>query len=250
MWDGLESAGMDGKRAALALMASALVACGGTAPATSSATATSASSVAATSPAATAATRPTGTSLALGTANQPTLSDLLNAAPLSQYKVTYRYTVTGADTTEQTWYSKPPRSRFDFTTGTGTQRMTISTYNLPEGTFFCFGVAPTIQCVGASGVGSPLDSNLAFVVQRALVQNPAQFGGTFQEARTIAGQPGFCYQVTSGVGAAFQSGTFCYTREGLSLFQQFTSQGSSVTMEATQASLTVPDSDFTLPTRP
>jgi hypothetical protein len=238
---------VDGKRAVLALVTSFVVACGGAAPATTTgATATSASGAGTGAP----ATAATGGGAASPASNQPNFTDVLAAAKLSQYKVTYKMTVTGAGDTggEQTWYFKPPRSRFDFSTTAGGQKTTISLFSLPEGTFYCFGTGAVSQCVTASGVGSPLDSNPAATVQRALLENPAQYGATFKETRTIAGQQGLCYAVAAST--TFQSGTFCYTKEGLALLSQFTAAGSTISMEATQLSTTVPDSDFVLPSMP
>jgi hypothetical protein len=129
-------------------------------------------------------------------------------------------------------------------------RVTISYFSLADGNFYCLALAGASQCfrVGA-GVGSPLDANPLIITQQQMLANPSQFPATFKENKTIAGQAGLCYAVTGAAGT-FGAGTFCYTRDGLTLFQQFTAQGTSITTEATNVSTTVPDSDFTLPATP
>ncbi|MEK7862565.1 MAG: hypothetical protein AAB295_04795, partial [Chloroflexota bacterium] len=54
----------------------------------------------------------------------------------------------------------------------------------------------------------------------------------------------------AAAATGFSSGSFCYTKEGIALLSQFTVQGATWSMEATNVSTTVPDSDFTLPATP
>ncbi|HUQ41533.1 MAG TPA: hypothetical protein VM052_03435 [Candidatus Limnocylindrales bacterium] len=236
---------MVGKRAALAVLLSAVVACGGT-PKTSS-----------TSPAASgAATQAAASGSGAGSANtggQPKLADLLAAGKLTSYKVTYRITATGGAagmSGEQSWYFKPPRSRFDFSSNAGGQTSTISVYSLPEGSYYCFAGGGQSQCLSVAGVGSPLDANMAAMAQQSLMGHPDQYGATFKESRSIAGQQGFCYDVTGNATGVFSAGLFCYDKNGLALLSSFTVQGASWSTEATNVSLNVPDSDFTLPAKP
>ena len=169
---------------------------------------------------------------------------MLAAARLSPYKITYRYTVAGL-VSEQSWYSKPPKQRFDFSTG----GLVISYFTLPEGSYYCFTVGTSKQCMAIQGVGSPLEQNPAAVFVQAMVQNPGNFAGTFVEARTIAGQQGLCYDV-NGTAAGVTSGRFCYTQTGILLYSAFGAAGTQIVMEATNVSTTVPDSDFDLPAKP
>jgi len=237
---------MDGKRALLGLLMAAVVACGGTTPSGSSrasgqpsaaATATVASTAAASGLPATARPSPSGSS-------QAQLGELLASARLTPYKITYRFTAAG-QTSDQTWYSKPPRQRFDFAVGTGTTALVFSVYALPEGTFSCFVVGTTKQCMAVPGGGSGLDQNAAAASVRSMIQNPGSYTGTFVEAKTFAGQNGLCYDVTGT-----STGRYCYSPTGLLLYSSFSAAGSSITMEATQVSTTVPDSDFELPAKP
>src|SRR5206468_678588 len=104
---------------------------------------------------------------------------------------------------------------------------TISFFTLAEGSFYCFTLAGAdAQCLGVSGVGSPLDQNVAAMAQSSLLSNPGQYGATFKENKTIAGQQGVCYDVkASAATSAFTQGTFCYSKDGLSLLSTFTVQG-------------------------
>lgn len=240
---------MDGKRAFLSALLTAVVACGGAAPATGGAGASAGASVATSSAPSTAATA-AGSAAASG----PKLSDVLAAAKLSQYKITYKVTATGqgaeALNGEQTWYSKPPKARFDFNANFSGQSMLMSFFSLPDGNVYCITLGGSPQCFASgAGVGSPLDSNFAVTAQQQMLSNPSSFGATFKENKTIAGQAGLCYAVTGSTGT-FSGGTFCYTKDGLTLLSQFTASGTSIAMEATNVSTTVPDSDFTLPAKP
>jgi len=244
---------MDGKRLLAIVLASAFaVSCGG------GGTTTTGASGAATAAATSASTGAPGTGAPTTAAggNQPKLADLLAAAKVSQYKITYRITASGggadAFSGEQSWYFKPPRSRFDFGSNVGGQTTTISFFSLPEGSFYCFAGGGSAQCLAIAGAGSPLDQNLAVSMQQSLVNHPDQYGGTFSQSKTIAGQQALCYDVKATAAAAtgLSSGTFCYSKEGIALLSQFSASGSSWSMEATNVSTTVPDSDFTLPAKP
>jgi hypothetical protein len=239
---------VDGKRAFAALALSLIVACGGAAP-TTGATATpggATSSPGATSGAGTGSGTAAPTA---ATATGPKLGDLLSAGRAAQYKVTYKYTITGAGgmTGEQSWYFKPPKSRYDFTSNVGGQTTVVSFFNLTDGTFFCMSAGTAKTCFKAgAGMPSPIDSNPAAVFAQGMTANPSAYGGVFVENKTFAGQSGSCYDVTGQGGA----GRFCYTPSGILLFQNFTASGSGITLEATNVSTAVPDSDFELPAKP
>jgi len=238
---------VDGKRAAVALLLTLVVSCGGATPTSTTGAVASAG--------ATSAATQTGaaTAAVTATASAQSLSALLAAGKVKEYKITYKITATGggaeALSGDQTWYFKPPRSRFDFSTNMGGQSTTMSIFTLPEGSFMCFAAAGQSQCLSTPATGSPLDQNQAILTQRAMVDNPSQYGATFTGAKTIAGQQGQCYDVAATAGA-FSKGAFCYTKEGIQLSSSFAVQGSTWSMEATNLSTTVPDSDFTLPSKP
>ena len=238
---------MDGKRAFVALLMATVIACGGTTPSGSSSTSGQPSAAATASAASTAAASglpATARPSASGSSSQAQLGELLASARLSPYKITYRFTAAG-QSSDQTWYSKPPRQRFDFGVGTGAAALVFSVYTLPEGTFSCFVVGTTKQCMAVPGGGSGLDQNAAAASVRSMIQNPGSYTGTFVEAKTFAGQNGLCYDVSGAT-----TGRYCYSSTGLLLYSSFSAAGSSITMEATQVSTTVPDSDFELPAKP
>ncbi len=182
-------------------------------------------------------------------------AQVLSSAKATEYKVTYKLTTTvGADTIsgEQSWFFKPPRARFDFSSTAGGQSSSLSLYALPDGTYMCFGGAgQTASCIGMTGLDTALQQNPAAFYQEALLQHPDQYSGVLVETRQIAGQQASCYDVKSTVASAgLTDGRFCYSSQGIPLLQRFAVQGATWSMEATNLSSTVPDSDFTLPSKP
>ncbi len=243
---------MDGKRAVLSLLFSVLVACGGAAPATGGASAGASEGAAA---ATNAAPSPSSAASAAGgsAVSGPKLTDLLSASKTAQYKITYKITTAGAGAEgfsgEQTWYFKPPQSRFDFSVSQGGQKLTCSFFNRSDGNFYCFN-AGQVQCLRVQGTSSPLDQNAAALAQRSLIDNPGSYGATFTSTKTIAGQAGQCYDVkANATSGGFTSGSFCYTKDGVPLLSSFSVAGQSWSMEATNYSATVPDADFELPAK-
>ena len=258
-WDWVRSPPEMGKRFLSVVLASVVVAaCGGGASTTT--TASAGASAAATTAATTArTTAPTAAATSAAPAG-PGLADLLAASKNATYKITYKITATGggaeAMNGTQTWYFKPPRSRFDFNIAQGGQNLQISFYSLPEGQIYCTVITGAgATCFSVKGAGSPADSNIAMSTQSELINNPSKYGATFTGTKTFAGLQGNCYDVKSTVAAgAFSGGSFCYSKEGIPLLQSFTAsaqgQSSSWTVEATNYSATVADSDFTPPAKP
>ncbi len=210
-------------------------------------------------------TTPTGTTASLDTATKapgvsggagaPTsagasFGQIVTSAKVSEYKVTYKLTATGGG--EQSWYSKPPKTRYDFSTSAAGQTSTVSIYSLPDGTFMCFGgTGATSQCIGMSGLDTALQQNPAALFQQTMIQHPEQFTAVLVETRQIAGQQAQCFDVKSSVvTAVLTDGRFCYSAQGIMLLQRFGTQFGALDMEATSLSTTVPDSDFTLPSKP
>jgi len=228
------------KRGSSAVLAFALViaaSCGGPTPAvtaTSGATATSAV-------VATASAGPSATGASFG--------QIIGAARTSEYKVTYKLSAAGAG--EQSWYFKPPKARYDFSTSAGGQTSTVSIYALPDGTYMCFGgTGVAAQCIGMSGLDTALQQNPAALFQQSMFQHPEQFNAVLVETRQIAGQQAQCFDVKATVTiATLGDGRFCYSPQGIMLLQRFGAGGAALDMEATSFSTTVPDSDFTLPAK-
>jgi len=232
-----------GSAAALVFAFVIAASCGGTTPSgttTSGVTATTAAS---------------GTvAAATASSGSPSFAQILTSAKASEYKVTYKLTATGGTegfTGEQSWYFKPPRARFDFSSSVSGQTASVSLYSLPDGTYMCFGgTGQTAQCIGMSGLDTALQQNPAALYQESFVEHPDQFTGVLVETRQIAGQQAHCYDVKATAATAVLSdGRFCYSAQGIPLLQRFAVQGGTWSLEATNLSLTVPDSDFTLPAK-
>lgn len=236
------------KRGSSAVLAFAFViaaSCGGSAtPASTTASGAAATSAAVASGAATGAP----------SAGSPSFGQILSSAKASEYKVTYKLTATGGAegfSGEQSWFFKPPKARFDFTSSVSGQTATVSLYSLPDGTFMCFGgTGQVAQCIGMSGLDTALQQNPAAFYQESFIEHPDQFSGVLVETRQIAGQQAHCYDVKSTAATAgLTDGRFCYSAQGIPLLQRFAAQGGTWSMEATSLSTTVPDSDFALPAK-
>ena len=214
--------------------------CGGSTPTTTSTTgATATNAVVATGTTASVAPSTAGASF----------GQLLGSARTSEYKVTYKLSAAG--TGEQSWYFKPPKARYDFSTTAGGQSSVVSIYALPDGTFMCFGgTGVAAQCIGMSGLDTALQQNPAALFQQSMFQHPEQFNAVLVETRQIAGQQAQCFDVKSTVVVAtLGDGRFCYSPQGIMLLQRFGAGGATLDMEATSFSTTVPDSDFALPAK-
>jgi len=223
--------------------------CGGTA--TSSTSGSTSGGATATS----AAGSSGGTASGAPVAGGPSFGQILSSAKASEYKVTYKLTASGGAESfsgEQSWFFKPPKARFDFKSSASGQTSTVSLFSLPDGTFMCFGTGATAQCIGMTGLDTALQQNPAALYQESLVQHPDQWNGVLVETRQIAGQQAHCYDVkpVATATAGLTDGRFCYSTQGILLLQRFAAQGGTWSMEATTLSTTVPDSDFTLPSKP
>ena len=217
----------------------ALAACGSAAPAAQAPLATTGAVSTA------AASTQSSTTAAPAGATGPNIGDLAKAGKQTTYKVTYKWTIgSGAQAvvSEQTWYSKAPNTRFDFSIGTGLG--SISVYSLADGTYMCTTVGGAAVCQ-KTAADAALQSNPAAEFGLQLAANPGQFNSSYQGTRSIAGQQAQCYAVVGTAG--FSDVTSCYTSTGVPLLTQMSAQGSAFTMEATNFSTTVSDSDFTLP---
>jgi hypothetical protein len=191
-----------------------------------------------------------GAATTVPSAGSASFVQILGSAKVGEYKVTYKLSATGGG--EQSWYSKPPKTRYDFSTSTTGQTSTVSIYSLPDGTFMCFGgTGVPAQCIGMTGLDTALQQNPAALFQQSMIQHPEQFNAVLVETRQIAGQQAQCFDVKSSTPiAVLTDGRFCYSTQGIMLLQRFGAAGGALDMEATSLSTTVPDSDFNLPATP
>lgn len=217
----------------LTAAAVALAACGGAAaPAAQAPTATAGSVATATQ------------STATGAPGGPNIADVLNAGRTTTYKATYTWTISAAGqntTSTQTWYYKSPNSRFDYSVGPGAA---FSIYSLADGTYICTSAGGSGFCQKASGQAA-FGQNPAADFALQLQGDPSKFNASFTGTQSIAGQQAQCYKVQSA--GTFGDVSTCYSTSGVPLKTTINASGSTVTMEATQFSTTVADSDFTLP---
>jgi len=227
------------RQLSICVIAIVLGACGGAA-------APSAQAPATTPAAAVTAAQAAATSAPAATPSGPNVADLLKAGKLSTYKVTYKWTIVAGgqtQTSEQTWYYKAPKARFDFSAGPGSL---FSVFTLEDGTYVCTTAGGQSFCQKSPG-GSGLDANPAASFGLQFQDHPEQFNASFQGTRSIAGQTAQCYGVKSIAAGAFGDVTSCYSSNGVPLLTKMTSQGQEFTMEASNFSTTVADADFKLP---
>lgn len=198
---------------------------------------------------------PAATSRSITTTARPAFREILTASKVSEHAVVYKITERyGRDSFrgEQSWFAKPPKARFDFSSDATGQRTTVSVYALVDGTFLCYQDVSQALCFGTSGLGAALQQNPAASVQHTLAEHPEQFDGVLVETPQIAGQQAYCYDVRALAPqvSGLTAGRFCYSTRGIPLLSLFKTQGGEVSMEATRVSSSVSDSDFTLPAVP
>ncbi len=193
---------------------------------------------------------PAASAAASPAAAGPNLLDLLKSGKQANYKVSYRWSIVSGGqtiTSQQTWYYKPPKARFDYAIAqAGTA---FSVFVLENGTFVCTSAGGTSFCQKSSPQ-TALQQNQAADFDLQLRDHPDQFNSAYQGTRAIAGQQAQCYGLKSLAGSALGEVTSCYSSSGVPLFQQTKVQGSEVTMEATSFSTSVSDADFQLPATP
>ncbi len=175
----------------------------------------------------------------------PNFLQLMGGARNAAYKVTYRMSGAGAGqgtSVDQTWYIKPPKSRWDMGSD-------MSIYVLEDGFYQCTRSGGTATCLQLGPAQGGLQSP-GFQAQMEMQDKPDQFNPTYQGTRQIAGQQAHCYALNPAATLSIGQGTFCFSSQGVMLLMEARSQGSEFRMEATSYSTSVSDGDFTLPARP
>lgn len=220
------------------------LACGdgtaGPSPAATAAAPTAAPTAAAATPAPTAAPTPAA----------PAFLDVLKTAKLATYRVTYKWSGTAGGTAisgEQSWYVKPPKSRFDFSATIGGATTRVSAFVLESATYVCLAGGGQNFCL-QQPQAQALQQNPGALAQGSIGDRPDQFDPNYEGSRTIAGQTAQCYAVKPKTATeAFVEARFCYSAQGVPLLIQSKAQGYDSLLEATAFSTNVSDSDFTLP---
>jgi hypothetical protein len=176
-------------------------------------------------------------------------ADLIGKFEKATFKVTYQVTSSGAAQSVQgtlTWYKKGENLRMDFNSGAEGQGTSATIISGPDQSYFCTQIpgqgagGTCLQSPGAAGQGvgqivGGLDEILA---------NPnaeVASGGS----REVLGEKLACFVIRSPDVEGETD--VCLTKDGAPLASTVTSNGQVVTMEASEFSHDVSDSDLELP---
>lgn len=174
------------------------------------------------------------------------VSDLTKKRRQSTFKVTYQWSSGKDAPANETWYSKPPRSRIDF--GDASQSSWMSQFILENGVFVCETSSGKANCwKSGSDADSPEELSFTATLMTAyegLMTEPS-FKAT-RETRTIAGQQGSCVKSSDLLMLGLAEITLCYAGNGVPLLFQWKAGADTFTMEATSYSTSVSDKDFEL----
>jgi hypothetical protein len=163
----------------------------------------------------------------------------------ASYTVTYRVTGTAGGQAldgTQTWYMRPPESRYDMSVGP----RDTSTYMLSSGSYMCRRVG-SVYCLKMADGQLGLQNRVADV-QGQVQGSPSNYSVTPTDARVIAGQEAQCF-IVSSASSSFNDATFCYGA-GIPLYMAIHGDKVDVAQEATSYSTAVSASDLQLPATP
>jgi hypothetical protein len=192
-------------------------------------------------------------SAAPGQGADDNLTDLTKKRRQATFKVAYTWTTStakGSDTTYETWYSKPPRSRVDF--GKPNEPNWMSQFGLEDGGFGCLTAMgkPTCSKVSDEKVSAEDSSTVAvFMTAFEGILTDKSIGAT-RDTRTIAGQRASCAKATNVLLLGFTEITLCFAGNGVPLLLDWKAGSDAFRLEATSYSSTVSDKDFELPAKP
>jgi hypothetical protein len=204
-------------------------------------------------PTAPVATSPAGTTPTVGTTPEAAagggeFSGVAEKFANSTFKVTYQLSGAGAGVTNgsMTWYKKGDSLRMDMS-GEMEGQQTSATFIMgSDKSYFCTSGAETgeagfcFETTSAEGAGV---GDMASELEKTLTDPNVNVVST--SSRNIAGEDAKCYTVQSPdiEGEA----ELCMSSDGVPLYSKSTEQGGEVTMEATDFSHDVSDSDFEPP---
>jgi hypothetical protein len=196
-------------------------------------------------PTAAAATSPAGKTPTVGETPQARagggeLSGLADKFGKATFKVTYQLSTGGANPTQGsiTWYKKGDNLRMDIAGGILGQEVSSILIIRPDNSYICSGGS----CFEAAGVAGGY-SALVTQFEKALTDPSVNVLST--SSRNIAGEDAKCYTV-SGPDIEGQA-EMCLSGEGVPLYAKEMAVGAETTMEATDVSRDVSDSDFEPP---
>jgi hypothetical protein len=175
-------------------------------------------------------------------------ADLAGKFGKSTFKVTYQLSGGGAAATQgsMTWYKKGDNLREDFEADGGGQQGNVILIIRPDTSYYCTEMPETgegdtcfsVPTEAGGGVG-----DMVAELEKTLTDPNLEVVST--SSRKIAGEDAKCYTVRSPdiEGEAER----CMSGDGVPLFWRETTQGVETTMEATDFSRDVSDSDFEPP---
>jgi hypothetical protein len=176
-------------------------------------------------------------------ASSDELKDLAGRFADQEVKISYDFTLSGADSGTFTLYWKPPDAwRMDFSSA-GSEGSLITragaSYLCTEG-----------QCIETpAGSASPLPF-FSFITDPdalgSLIDSSVAGVGVDESERKIAGEDARCFSYGSDVAGA-GSGEFCFSEDGVMLYFSTEAAGTTTTMEATEVELSVSDADLEPP---
>lgn len=174
------------------------------------------------------------------------VSDLTKKRRQATFKVTYQWSSGKDAPANETWYSKPPRSRIDF--GDASQSSWMSQFILENGVFVCETSSGKAAC-WKSGSDAVAPEELSFTATLMTAYEGLMTDSSFKatrEDRTIAGQQGSCVKSSDLLMLGLAEITLCYAGNGVPLLFQWKAGADTFTMEAKSYSTSVSDKDFEL----
>lgn len=231
----------------LATLSLVLGACGGGAGTTANEDRTEAE-------AETAASDAKGTAAPAQGGDADALTEMQKKRRQATFKVEYKWTSQGrsgsSSQQNETWYSKPPRSRIDF--GNASEHQWMSQFILDNGVFVCQTTGGKSDCWKGGGEAKDVE-DLSFTAAimtawEGILTDPSI--GASRETRMIAGQQGSCAKATNVLMLGFSEITVCYAKNGVPLLLEWKAGSDLFRMEATSYTTTVAEKEFELPAKP
>jgi outer membrane lipoprotein-sorting protein len=174
-------------------------------------------------------------------------SDLADKFAQSTFKATYTLTGEGgAAEGSMIWYKKGDRLRMDFEGETEGVQMTATFIMLPDKSYLCTEIPEIAEgggCFLASSSEGEGVSAMAAELESTLADPDVDIVST--SSREIAGQDVKCYTVRSPEIEG--ESEICLSEDGAPLLTKETVEGAETSMEATDFSRDVSDSDFEPP---
>ncbi len=176
------------------------------------------------------------------------LSGLAGKFASGTFKVTYQVSGFGAAGSQGTmiWYKKGDNLRMDMTGLVPGQQGTTTMIMGSDTTYICTaspGVGTGGICLSSPSQAGQGAGQIASQLGKTLADPSLNVVST--SSRSIAGQDAKCYTVQSA--SITGQAEFCMSSDGAPLSVKETVQGSEMTMEATDYSSNVSDSDFQPP---